>query len=319
MVRDYLERLLPALGGAKPSLADAELEALHRSGDYAAMVRTIRDTMKLDLRLRIGLVNSGGSENTPAWVSMPKDMPMYGTKDFKKTLVTVYLRKSFLEGSTAAEVTMAIAHELSHIVLNGIGHPLRHEEEAVDLTAMALGFSTAYFAVHFGRSGLSLGYLSGDEVRYAAELLSGRPSYSYSSRADPPSGSSEPPKSRITVKTVAVGAAVLIGMALVYLVSRGSSPQPLESIPQIGSDRVLSHTEIAYCLAQEIRLDAARRIVDPYDTFGVERFNSLIAEYNSRCGRFRYPAGELESTRSEVESRRPTLETEGQRLLSTMY
>jgi len=39
-----------------------------------------------------------------------------------------------------------IAHELSHIVLSEIGHPLADSEEAVDLTAMLLGYRDIYVA-----------------------------------------------------------------------------------------------------------------------------------------------------------------------------
>jgi len=37
-------------------------------------------------------------------------------------------------------VVAGFAHELSHVVLFSIGHGLQHEEKAVDLTAMILGY-----------------------------------------------------------------------------------------------------------------------------------------------------------------------------------
>ena len=48
--------------------------------------------------------------------------------------------RSFLEQRPFDEVSIGIAHELSHLVLDSIKHPLRHCEKAVDLTAMMLGF-----------------------------------------------------------------------------------------------------------------------------------------------------------------------------------
>src|SRR5262249_9385209 len=50
----------------------------------------------------------------------------------------------FLEQSTYGQAAITIAHELSHIVLESIQHPLKKEEKAVDLTAMLLGFSRLY-------------------------------------------------------------------------------------------------------------------------------------------------------------------------------
>jgi hypothetical protein len=73
-------------------------------------------------------------------------MPLINSHEFERTLVTVYLRKSFLENNKFEKVAMAIAHEMSHVVLNGLQHPLREEEEAVDLTAMLLGYRDVYIS-----------------------------------------------------------------------------------------------------------------------------------------------------------------------------
>ena len=142
----------------------------------------------------MGLVNQGGPVKAPAWVSYSKPSPRLGTEAFRRTLVTVFLRKSFLAVSDFEPVVMAIAHELSHIVLFGISHPLEESEVAVDLTAMLLDYRDFYVAgcrrelrpksivQHLGRFfrrwlGVdrqifqTLGYLTPEEVRFAAELL----------------------------------------------------------------------------------------------------------------------------------------------------
>jgi hypothetical protein len=141
------------------------------------MVKLIRDGMKLDLRVRVALVNHGGPDRTPAWVERPDPFPRNGTPEFKRAVVTVFLRKSFLLKYKFEHVVMAIAHELSHIVLFRIRHPLEEVEVAVDLTAMLLGYSEFYFIgfelLRTERLG-SLGYLTGNEIRYAAGVL-GRP------------------------------------------------------------------------------------------------------------------------------------------------
>jgi hypothetical protein len=86
----------------------------------------------------------------------------------------VFLRKAFLLKYKFEHVVMAIAHELSHIVLFRIRHPLEEVEVAVDLTAMLLGYGEFYFigfellrTEHLG----SLGYLTGNEIRYAVQFV----------------------------------------------------------------------------------------------------------------------------------------------------
>src|SRR3546814_16602388 len=47
----------------------------------------------------------------------------------------------------------------------------------------------------------------------------------------------------------------------------------------------------------------------PYTT--LFRFNAMVADYNSRCGRFRYRSGALERARRDVEPYRGQLQAEG--------
>jgi predicted SprT family Zn-dependent metalloprotease len=70
-----------------------------------------------------------------AWVSRPQEMPYYGTPEFKKIKVDMFIRKSFAKTETYDRFAMVVAHEFSHIVLDSINHPLRHEEKAHILLA----------------------------------------------------------------------------------------------------------------------------------------------------------------------------------------
>ncbi len=183
-VRAYIDQLRRALPHVPPIDA-RQLKSLHRQRDYEGMVRLIKSAMNLDARLRIGWVNSGGPEamkEAPAWVRMPAEVPYYGTTAFKNLTLTMYLRKSFLEQNGYGQTAIVIAHELSHVVLDSIRHPLRKEEKAVDLTAMLLGFSHLYgSAAHTERrsgniiSWQQLGYLSPEELRTADRILTPRP------------------------------------------------------------------------------------------------------------------------------------------------
>jgi hypothetical protein len=249
MIQSHIAQLRSALQGIAP-VAEAPLRALFKQQDYAGMVKMIRDGMHLDLRIRVGFVNAGGHTGAPAWVSVPKPMPRLGTAQFRETLVTVFLRKSFVHTHKFEEVAIAIAHELAHVVLFGIGHPLQEQEEAVDLAAMLLGYRDLYVAGSFvevapaslwGRIGLfmeqrlhgierrsyrTLGYLTPEEVRYAA-IVMGKPldtlqTSSAAARSNP---------NGILVKT-AIGIVALSGVAFF-----GSSiPAPTSSKAPVTSD-----------------------------------------------------------------------------------
>lgn len=77
--------------------------------------------------------------------------------------------------------------------------------------------------------------------------------------------------------------------------------RPTEETPPVGSGSVLTAPQIRYCTAENIRLDAAKEVVNQYNDSDIDRFNALVADYNSRCSNFRYRKGALENARSEVE------------------
>lgn len=87
--------------------------------------------------------------------------------------------------------------------------------------------------------------------------------------------------------------------------------RPQESEPPVGQDLVFSTAQIRYCLAEDIRMDGAKSAVDNYIDSDVDRFNAMVADYNSRCGSFRYRSGALESVRRDVEPYRSQLQAEG--------
>jgi len=179
-VAAYIKQLREVLPHAAPISRD-RLKVLHRRKDYEGMVRLIRRAMNLDVKLRVAWVNSGGPkgfESAPAWVLMPERMPYYGTPEFKKLTLEVFIRKSFLEQNSYTKAAVAIAHELSHVVLDSIQHPLRREEKAVDIAAMLLGFSDLYRRAAIekryfrGRIEISgLGYLTEAELNEACRIL----------------------------------------------------------------------------------------------------------------------------------------------------
>lgn len=93
--------------------------------------------------------------------------------------------------------------------------------------------------------------------------------------------------------------------------------KPSEETPPVGTGLVLSQPQIRYCSAESIRLDAAKEALNSYNDSDVNRFNALVADYNSRCNSFRYRSGSLESARSEVERYRTEYEAEGRKIFSS--
>jgi hypothetical protein len=87
--------------------------------------------------------------------------------------------------------------------------------------------------------------------------------------------------------------------------------RPQESIPPVGQDLVFSNAQIRYCSAEDIRMEGAKSALNNYIDSDVDRFNAMVADYNSRCGSFRYRSGALESARRDVELYRSQLQSEG--------
>ncbi len=84
-----------------------------------------------------------------------------------------------------------------------------------------------------------------------------------------------------------------------------------EEIPPGGVDNLMfSDAAIRYCLAQIIRIDAVRSLVDRYERAQVDYFNGLVVDYNNRCAHYRYMEGARESAQAIVEPNRAKLESD---------
>src|SRR3984893_6810730 len=185
-IKDYLHQLRQALACVPPIPVDA-LYSLHKAQDYKGMVQFIKKWMKIEgVTIRVvwvpdGAANSETQEDRPACVFLPPNMPFFGTKAFSEMTLEMRFRKSFLERSTYDQVAITMAHELSHVVLDSIAHPLRRVEKAVDLTAMLVGFRVLYQIACYKEfdserivTTKGLGYLSPAEVNLANDIISER-------------------------------------------------------------------------------------------------------------------------------------------------
>lgn len=84
-----------------------------------------------------------------------------------------------------------------------------------------------------------------------------------------------------------------------------------EDRPPVGHNLLFSVAQIRYCLAEDIRMDGAKAAVDNYSDPAVDRFNAMVADYNSRCSNYRYRTGTLESARQDIEPYRSQLWSQG--------
>ncbi len=84
-----------------------------------------------------------------------------------------------------------------------------------------------------------------------------------------------------------------------------------EEKPPIGTNNTLETAQLRWCLAEDIRIAASSTRVNSYVESDVDRFNATIADYNSRCGKFRYLQSNLERAKSDIESYRTVIASEG--------
>ncbi len=89
----------------------------------------------------------------------------------------------------------------------------------------------------------------------------------------------------------------------------------IEEKPPIGEGIVLSTAQLRYCLSQNARIDGADKAVNLSVKVEVDRFNGMVDDYNSRCGKTRYRSSTMQSVKADVEGRRAQLEKEGAGLI----
>lgn len=99
---------------------------------------------------------------------------------------------------------------------------------------------------------------------------------------------SPPPSNSITSSPDITPPATPIPTTSVALASSNGTSPPMEERPPSGTDNILTKEQITYCLAQEVRLDAAQHAVNEYAASDISRFNAMVDDYNSRCGSYRY-------------------------------
>ena len=78
--------------------------------------------------------------------------------------------------------------------------------------------------------------------------------------------------------------------------------------PSVGTNNVLSVPEISWCIREGIRIKAMRDVID--NNAGIDEFNQIVNDYNSRCGSYRYRQGSQSRAERDVEAYRSQIVSE---------
>lgn len=160
------------------------LENCFNDGKYAHIISIMRKHMSIFCKLSVKYISRELSSEeinkiiAPAYVDLPEYFPPYGSQQNNLKIQLTFYKD--LMGTYFRFVTM-MAHELSHVLLHSINHPLKQSEEATDITALIFGFGRCYELGHTiyseGNSYCKLKHysvissLSFEEVIYALSLI----------------------------------------------------------------------------------------------------------------------------------------------------
>jgi len=115
----------------------------------------------------------------------------------------------------------------------------------------------------------------------------------------------------------------IIGVVFViWLINNGeqSNKKPVQNLstpqseglqytkPSVGTNNVLSVSEIRWCIREDIRIEAMRDVVDTND--GIDEFNRIVNDYNSRCGNYLYREGSQSRAERDVDPYRSQIVSE---------
>lgn len=74
-----------------------------------------------------------------------------------------------------------------------------------------------------------------------------------------------------------------------------------ESKPTIGTGQTLSRNEIRYCLSERVRVEAVGNYVDTTKQSHIDRYNTMVDDYNGRCSNYRYRQSDMSAVKAAVD------------------
>lgn len=195
--------------GVSPNISDktlARLRTMYADNQTSRCIAEIKSLLRLELTLKIGYLNDKPSginlvkliaketpnhefsvdfqlpetialiqenlDKAPAFVVRSPYLPLYGSPSFNNFKILIFIFR-WLTNYPLETFLFCIAHELTHVVLDAIRHPLQNNEVAVDLAAMLFGFSDV---IKVGRrvNGSLCGYLNDHQFQIAYQEIKKR-------------------------------------------------------------------------------------------------------------------------------------------------
>jgi len=188
-ISDAIDELVGFLGIKEHIPAESLLYPLYKGNTKACIERIANH---LGLPITVSLINSErfessdlvttddagqGTEGITAQVSIPSNLPLYGSSAMKGFPIQVKLSGDCKRYADVFVATMA--HELTHIVLHSLWHTEKNNEIYTDIAAMLLGFAMAIrrgrYTVETAQIGMGwqhttttrFGYLKDDQFQFA--------------------------------------------------------------------------------------------------------------------------------------------------------
>ena len=90
---------------------------------------------------------------------------------------------------------------------------------------------------------------------------------------------------------------------------------PVETRPPVGQGLTFTRAQIRYCVFQGQRLEAIRTLTTT--NYQIDRFNTLIDDFNSRCSNYRYRSGALSAVQREARENAADLRADARRIVSS--
>lgn len=163
----------------RKTINERMLEQLFNEKKYAQLISAIKNHMGITLKISVKCINKEihlNEEGTPAGILIPDIFPVYGSNDYQRLVLDLFIDKKVLDYFHL--FVMVISHELAHVVLHSINHQLKNSEEATDITAINFGFSkffelghTVIYSNYFESGYRKTGYLSFEEMINVIETL----------------------------------------------------------------------------------------------------------------------------------------------------
>ncbi len=176
-IRFYLHVLHQSLGIREP-ISEKALKILFETNLFGECVLGIMRKMGLSNKVKV-ICYSNEKYPRPgsaAYIDLPVNMPLFGSKQFKEILIPVCIKKEITYNYDTFVIT--IAHELAHIVLHSTKSKLRMSEVATDLFVLLSGFQRNVIK---GRKVITeneheivtstYGYLTDDNFSYALSYI----------------------------------------------------------------------------------------------------------------------------------------------------